>query len=456
MGLETNYFWLNCGYNRFNHNEPLEGQTTTFESGAHFNPSQGYRAFKQAQVGDKVIFYQVQTNACLLGCGEITRVETGASNKTHVQFKFNESFYRISADYLKRSERLEFRINNMKETLFNKISKEEFDIIYGLGSGQLQIPKYYFLSETDDFTSGEKYTIYTHTINGIKRNGYYNYTQLEIGNKVIFYNKFANQSVIGTGEVSAHIHDKPPIQGRTNSTAIEVIYEQDIEPISLFALNKHPKLKNLYFLQENAKQAIASLTKSQYNAILEMSENGGLKENFSQVSQRQAFANDNDDQLKPFILLMVDKKEEGLKASETLLQKTKANPVFTTGHKDFSEEMLYGCYLPNETGALYYRKGFITKLMPRTDRSFLVIDQFDRIDPEIFQTYINVLEGYEMTLPRYDKTGKMVKWSKQKDSFYHFNPNWHIIGVTYDSADTIKSKYSEQFLKYTRIIKVNH
>ena len=122
MGLETNYFWLNCGYNRFNHNEPLEGQTTTFESGAHFNPSQGYRAFKQAQVGDKVIFYQVQTNACLLGCGEITRVETGASNKTHVQFKFNESFYRISADYLKRSERLEFRINNMKETLFNKIS----------------------------------------------------------------------------------------------------------------------------------------------------------------------------------------------------------------------------------------------------------------------------------------------------------------------------------------------
>ena len=31
----------------------------------------------------------------------------------------------------------------------------------------------------------------------------------------------------------------------------------------------------------------------------------------------------------------------------------------------FSEDMLYGKYLPNETGALYYREGFITQLMPK-------------------------------------------------------------------------------------------
>lgn len=46
MTEEINYFWLNCGYNRWNHNEPLVGQTTLFESGAHFNPSQGFRALK--------------------------------------------------------------------------------------------------------------------------------------------------------------------------------------------------------------------------------------------------------------------------------------------------------------------------------------------------------------------------------------------------------------------------
>ena len=40
---------------------------------------------------------------------------------------------------------------------------------------------------------------------------------------------------------------------------------------------------------------------------------------------------------------------------------------------------------------------------------------------------------------------------KRKDSFYHFNPNWHIIGVTYDRLEDIKRKYSNQFLKYTRM-----
>ena len=42
--------------------------------------------------------------------------------------------------------------------------------------------------------------------------------------------------------------------------------------------------------------------------------------------------------------------------------------------------MLYGKYLPNETGALYYREGFITQLMPKNDKSYLVIDNFNRID----------------------------------------------------------------------------
>ncbi len=38
-------------------------------------------------------------------------------------------------------------------------------------------------------------------------------------------------------------------------------------------------------------------------------------------------------------------------------------------------------------------KRFITQLMPKNDKSYLVIDNFNRIDPDIFQTYINVLEA---------------------------------------------------------------
>ena len=84
-----------------------------------------------------------------------------------------------------------------------------------------------------------------------------------------------------------------------------------------------------------------------------------------------------------------------------------------------------------------------------------MIDNFNRLDPDIFQTYINVLEGYEVTLPRYNKDGNMITWSREKDSFYHFNPNWHIIGVTYEKLEDIKINIHNN-LKYTRIVKVNH
>ncbi|AMG62434.1 EVE domain-containing protein [Staphylococcus lugdunensis] len=454
MTEAVNYFWLNCGYTRWNHNEPLIEQTTLFESGAQFNPSQGFRAFKKAEIGDKVIFYQVQTDTGLLGLGEITSVQTGAQNKIRVTFRFDELLKPLTIDFLKRSEALDYRMNNMKETLFNQLTKEEFDLIVALGQGQEKLPRYFFLAESEAFEPGEIYTIYTHTYNGIKRNGYHFYNQLEVGDNLVFYNRNKNQSVIGIGEVTKHIHEKPPIPGRTNSTAIEVRYDKNITPVTLSQLNKHPKLKNLYFLQENAKQAIASMSQTQYDAIIDMSKNDGVNKPFETINQPVHSEQTKDEALKPFILLVVGQHDEGLKAANELLDKTNANPVITTGHPDFSEEMLYGKYLPNEAGALYYREGFITHLMPKNDKSYLVIDNFNRVDSDIFQTYINVLEGYEVTLPRYNKDGQMIIWSRQKDSFYHFNPNWHIIGITYDDIDVIKEKYSAQFLKYTRIVKV--
>ena len=64
--------------------------------------------------------------------------------KIRVHFRFNEQLKPLTADYLKRSEALEFRMSNMKETLFNQITAEEFDLISGLGKGEIKIPRYFF------------------------------------------------------------------------------------------------------------------------------------------------------------------------------------------------------------------------------------------------------------------------------------------------------------------------
>ena len=90
------------------------------------------------------------------------------------------------------------------------------------------------------------------------------------------------------------------------------------------------------------------------------------------------------------------RKRRRFKSSERLVTKTNANPVITSGHPDFTEDMLYGKYLPNETGALYYREGFITQLMPNKDKNYLVIDNFNRIDPDISRhilMYLKVMKS---------------------------------------------------------------
>ena len=132
--------------------------------------------------------------------GEIISVQSGAQNKIRVEFKFTEELKSLTTDYLKRSEALDFRMNNMKETLFNQIKASEFDLIVSLGKGETKIPRYFLLSETEDFEPGKNYTIYTHTYNGIKRNGYHFYTQLEVGDNIIIYNKKKEQSVVGLGK----------------------------------------------------------------------------------------------------------------------------------------------------------------------------------------------------------------------------------------------------------------
>ena len=54
----------------------------------------------------------------------------------------------MTTDYLKRSEALDFRMNNMKETLFNQIKQSEFDLIVSLGKGELKSQDtFYYLKQ---------------------------------------------------------------------------------------------------------------------------------------------------------------------------------------------------------------------------------------------------------------------------------------------------------------------
>ena len=50
----------------------------------------------------------------------------------------------------------------MKETLFNQITKDEFDLIVSLGKGETKIPRYFFISEEQEFEPNSYNTLFTH------------------------------------------------------------------------------------------------------------------------------------------------------------------------------------------------------------------------------------------------------------------------------------------------------
>ena len=56
MEEEVNYFWLNCGYTRWNHNEPLVGQTTLFESELNSTLLKVLEPSKRLRQGIKLYF----------------------------------------------------------------------------------------------------------------------------------------------------------------------------------------------------------------------------------------------------------------------------------------------------------------------------------------------------------------------------------------------------------------
>jgi len=266
------YFWLNCGYNRFNHFENLVGQVSIFDSSVHFNPSEGYAAFKRAQVGDKVIFYQVQNKIGLLGAGKVVKFEEPRRGQIKIHFKFEENLLPLAKDYLERNEQLKISLFRMKEQLLNQINKDDYDLIMGLGRGEEKVDRYFLMREMEDFQPDEKYTIFTKTVNGIERNGYKHYKEMQRGDKVIIYRTAPERGIYGTAIVEEAMHKKPVMMGRTDTTAITIKYTGDINHRTIYDLDREPMLRAQYFVGENWNESVTELTKIQYEAMLNPSE----------------------------------------------------------------------------------------------------------------------------------------------------------------------------------------
>ncbi|ULG71743.1 hypothetical protein [Macrococcus brunensis] len=450
-----NYFWLNCGYNRFNHFENLIGQVSIFDSSVHFNPSEGYAAFKRAQVGDKVIFYQVQNKIGLLGAGTVVKFEEPRRGQIKIHFKYEENLLPLTKDYLERNEQLKISLFRMKEQLLNQINKEDYELIMGLGRGEEKIDRYFLMREMENFQTDEKYTIFTKTVNGIERNGYKHYKEMQRGDKVIIYRTAPERGIYGTAVVEEAMHKKPVMMGRTDTTAITIKYTGDIDYRTIYDLDREPMLRAQYFVGENWNESVTELTKIQYEAMLNPTEQEEAPAITSYAEQLAKAAPKKQVSVKTYEAGNSKKRmtNESHKLIHLFLNthyspkvldvlKLSEETLYMVADECWTQGMLYGQYV-KEGEEMIMKEGIITRALSK--QQSVIIEDIDCMDVRHFKPLIHAAAGRTVQLG-------LNESSIGKDgATYSVTDDFKLIGLTSLTIDEVKEYFPKEMHPYIKV-----
>ena len=451
--MSPHYFWLNCGYNRFNHVEDLTGQVSVFDSSVHFNPSEGYTAFKRARLGDKVIFYQVQNKLGLLGAGTVVKYEEPRRGKIIIHFRLEETLNPVTKDYLARSEQLKTTLSRMKEQLLNPLSEEDYEQIVAVGRGEEKINRYFLMKEMEPFVKGEEYTIFVRTVNGIERNGFKHYQEMQQGDRVIIYRTAPERGIYGVAEVTSAMQKLPVIQGRTDSTAVMIKYLGDIDYKTIYDLDREPMLRAQHFLADNWNESVTELTKVQYDVMLEAGdkEEEPLKTTpYLHELIKQANL-PNPDSSKVFVTPSGRKLPDKAPAAKVIhlfvtgdmtdpydivknYLKLAADTPYYIADDTWTAGTLYGQYVEEEVTT--FHPGVLTKHL---NEQAIIIEDIDRLEPAVLKPLFQAARGHTVHLP-FQHDGSPATLGKT-DATYTVDPDFRIIGMTRQTADDIRRHY---------------
>ncbi|WP_414055472.1 EVE domain-containing protein [Macrococcus equi] len=457
-----NYFWLNCGYNRFNHFEDLMGQVSVFDSTVHFNPNEGYTAFKRAEPGDKVIFYQVQNKIGILGAGLVLKVEEPRRGQIKIHFKYEEKLAPYTKEYLIRDEALKLTIQSMKEQLLNPLTEEDYNKILRVGRHEEKINRYFLMKEEIAFVPEDTYTIYVRNVNGVNRNGFNHYGQMQEGDKVIIYKTKPERGIYGIAEVVAGMHRNQPIPGRTDSTAVKIKYIKDVEPRTIYELDREPMLRAQYFLEEKWNESITEITKIQYDTFLNpVAETEPVNQpsihqtiETAQFSARREAAQKKFETYKKPVEQKLEKKinnnkilhifclpedMDGLDVVLRFMHLNEQQTLFFNADETWHSANLYGQYVREEDNIFFYQ-GIITEALSSAVTKEIIIDNFHHINGEQLKPLIHAAEGRTVALPVLRDLVRATI-GRDEEAVYQINDDFKLIGITHLPVESFKEKY---------------
>ncbi|UOB20352.1 EVE domain-containing protein [Macrococcus armenti] len=477
------YFWLNCGYNRFNHFEDLMGQVSVFDSTVHFNPNEGYQAFKRATAGDRVLFYQVQNKIGLLGAGEVLKVEEPKRGQIKIHFKYDTKLAAFTKDYLIRDEKLKETIYGMKEQLLNPISQEDYEKIINVGQYKEKINRYFLMKEEIDFEPDTEYTIYVSNVNGMHRLGYKHYTEMQPEDKVIIYKTNPERGIYGIAEVVKEKHSNKPMPGRTDTTAVIIKYIEDIKPRTIYELDRELMLRAQYFLDEKWNESVTEITKNQYNAMLEPTDTPVVQSapsineviEAAQYSARKVAHEkkmmvqqsvDDEAGIEPvhhveqninkmIYIFSLPPQYNGTETAIKVLNIDRNAMKLYIADENWKNINLYGDYVKSDNHYLYHQ-GILTEVLAQEVQDVIIIENFEHVTLEQLKPLVYAAQGTKVSLPVLHDQQRATIGPKGSDATFEISDNFMIVGVTSKTVEDLRGNYTKnvsnaiKFYKFDR------
>ncbi|RXK17623.1 EVE domain-containing protein [Macrococcus sp. DPC7161] len=486
-----NYFWLNCGYNRFNHFKDLMYQVSVFDSTVHFNPNEGYQAFKRANVGDKVIFYMVQNKVGLFGAGSVSKIETPKRGQIKIHFTYEEKLMPYTKEYLNRDEDLKDMLFNMKEQLLNPISQEQYEQIVRIGKNEEKINRHFMMREDIAFKPGEDYTIFIRNINGGNRKGIEHYHQMQEGDKVVIYKTNPERGIYGIGSIKRGVHKEGIIPGRTDTEAITLTYIEDVDARTIYELDREPMLRAQYFLNEEWNESVTEITKIQYHAMLHPTEEQVKptssiqqtieaarfkakkqilpkkethvssvtvpKQTNTETQSTPQPSNTSTQEIptrmntiSPWKLIYVFSLPEHFNGVETAikyLQLKRSNTNIYTADQNFVTANLYGQYVKEDEHIILHN-GIITEALSHMIPKDIIIEDFEHITAGQLKPLIHAASGECVSLPILHEQNRATMG--MQDATYTLDRSFKLVAITHLSVEDFKKRYPTYMHPYMK------